>query len=95
MELGILRWKRVGFCVNFWVVGGKCWVGSLWEGGEELQEASAKLGGEFWRVQKVFPALVCYPKKRPKTWFSGWISEEERCSLSLGIALWNRPLSPE
>ena len=50
--LGILEGMGVGFCVNFWVVGGECWVGLLWEGGEELQEASAKLGGEFGRVSE-------------------------------------------
>ena len=50
VALGISEGKGGGFC---WVSGGfrrNAGLVSLWEGGEGLQEASAKLGEEFWRI---------------------------------------------
>ena len=51
-----------------------------------------RLGGGFWAVLEVFRVLVRGGKKRRRPGVSGWISEEERCSLSLGIR-WNSPPS--
>ena len=73
VELGILRWKRVGFCVNFWVVGGKCWVGSLCGMGgcvvRSLGEIRGPIPSDFGGVL----ASVCSRTEGEKILvFSGW-----------------------
>ena len=85
---------RVGFGLDFRRLPAKCGLVSLREGREKLQVAWVRLGGEFWAVLEVFRVLVCCERKNGRSAFSGWVSGEERCSLSLGIALWDPPPLP-
>ena len=88
VAVGISEGKGGGFRSDFRRLGVKCWVDSLCGMGgcvvRSLGEIRGPIPSDFGGVL----ASVCCVKKRRKSGVSGWISEEERGSLSLGL-LWN------